>query len=331
MDESVFRVGMSGHLQLGDEATIQFVAEQFVRLLSAYQEQALQDHKKLVVYAALAIGADQLFVKKALELHIPVEAIIPCARYADSFLTDESRAEYTRLLQACQQVHQLPLDECSQYAFLAAGHQVVENSDVVVVAWNGYPAAGKGGTADVVSYARFLGRPWVHVDTSQHKVEHYQAEKPPRAKIQRERVADPESVLVLPLGQAGTVLMVERFALGANAWQLTIPGGEVTDTSTEGLRQQAAIELRKETGYRASRIEKLVDLYGHSTSLLAHKVHLFVANGLEWRPLDIETGTEAPLVTLSLEEALEATKQDYRCDPEAALALWLYARLQASV
>jgi len=29
--------------------------------------------------------------------------------------------------------------------------------------------------------------------------------------------------------------------------------------------------------------------------------------------------------TFTLGEALAATREDYRCDPEAALALWLYA------
>ena len=32
-----------------------------------------------------------------------------------------------------------------------------------------------------------------------------------------------------------------------------------------------------------------------------------------------------PTYTFTLEEALTATKIDFRCNPEAALALWLYA------
>jgi len=50
-----------------------------------------------------------------------------------------------------------------------------------------------------------------------------------------------------------------------------------------------------------------------------------VAYGLEWDPLETEDREEIRVKTFTLEEALKATKEDYRCDPEAALALWLYA------
>ena len=38
----------------------------------------------------------------------------------------------------------------------------------------------------------------------------------------------------------------------------------------------------------------------------------------------MENGEEIRVKTLTLDEALAATKMDYRCDPDAALALWLY-------
>jgi hypothetical protein len=46
---------------------------------------------------------------------------------------------------------------------------------------------------------------------------------------------------------------------------------------------------------------------------------------LEWDPLELEDGEEMLAQTFTLDEALAATQIDYRCDPEAALALWLYA------
>ncbi|HYT46486.1 MAG TPA: hypothetical protein VEP90_29420 [Methylomirabilota bacterium] len=39
----------------------------------------------------------------------------------------------------------------------------------------------------------------------------------------------------------------------------------------------------------------------------------------------MEDVEEIRVHTFTLDEALAATKKDYRCDPEAALALWLYA------
>lgn len=65
-------------------------------------------------------------------------------------------------------MHRLPSQECSEDAYLAAGHWVVDHSDLMMLMWNGYPAVGRGGTADVASYARSLGRPFVHIHTRLH-------------------------------------------------------------------------------------------------------------------------------------------------------------------
>jgi hypothetical protein len=71
-------------------------------------------------------------------------------------------------------------------------------------------------------------------------------------------------------------------------------------------------------------LEKLLDFNSHP-GYIAHKVHLLVAYDLEWDPLEMEVGEEIRVHTFTLEEAIEATKIDYRCNAEAALALWLYA------
>src|SRR5436190_24242112 len=96
----------------------------------------------IVACSALALGADQLFVKTALELGIPLEVVIPCAKYADIFPTPEALDEYHRLLNSCQDVHSLPFDDCSVDAYLAAGHWLVDHCDVVILVWNGCPVAG---------------------------------------------------------------------------------------------------------------------------------------------------------------------------------------------
>ncbi|MFJ8953478.1 hypothetical protein ACIRO1_25525 [Streptomyces sp. NPDC102381] len=40
---------------------------------------------------------------------------------------------------------------------MAAGKEVVDQSDVLLAVWDGKPAGGKGGTADVVAYAQRQG------------------------------------------------------------------------------------------------------------------------------------------------------------------------------
>jgi hypothetical protein len=42
----------------------------------------------------------------------------------------------------------------------------------------------------------------------------------------------------------------------------------------------------------------------------------------------MEDGEEIRVLTFTLDEALAASREDYRFDPEAALALWLYAEIK---
>jgi hypothetical protein len=65
MSESVFRIGFSGHQQLGDETTVAFVSQSLRTLLTTYREQTRQHNKELLVYSALAPGADPICIKTA--------------------------------------------------------------------------------------------------------------------------------------------------------------------------------------------------------------------------------------------------------------------------
>ena len=361
MVNSPLRIGVSGHQQLGDQATLAFVAHHFRELLVSY----VQQQRDVVLFSALAMGADQLFVRTALEIGIPVEIIIPCADYEAIFPLGTARQEYQRLLGSCQTIHRLSAQTCSDDAYLAAGRWLVEQCDLLVLAWNGLPPKGRGGTGDVASYAWFVKRPFVHLDTRKHVVKsygesaslaaapalspkrefvvthhvvyqgttlmvnQYRLRMPDGREVVRDIVERPESVLILPVGQQDILLLVEEYDLGAGVWQLKLPGGKVERTTPEGIRDQAQKELRQELGYRAGCLEKLLDFYSHP-GYVSHKVHLFVASDLEWDPLDSETQEEIHVQTLTLQEAVAATRVDYRCDPEAALALLLYAHRQTS-
>lgn len=362
MDGSTLRIGVSGHQQIGDEATIEFVSRQLQELLSKFQHLRRERGQHVVVYSALAIGTDRLFVKTALALGIPVEVVIPCSHYADIYESSEIREEYHDLLSHCQQVHELPFEDCSEDAYLAAGHWIVDHTDLMILVWNGFPAGGKGGTADIASYARLVCRPFIHINSElrsvkrygsigdssktprssakreyaveQHTayqgqvltVNHYRLQMPDGKVIERDIVERPESILVLPVGQQNNVMLIEEYDLGADAWQLTLPGGKVIDSTPEGILKQAQTELREETGFRAGRIEKLLDMYSHP-GYIVHRVHLLVAYDLEWDPLEMEDEEEIRVHTFTLDEALAATREDYRCDPEAALALWVYHQI----
>lgn len=350
-------IGVSGHQQLGDHTTQDFVREQFRTILRTYRQRGYHP----VLYAALAMGADQLFIQTALEERIPFEAVIPCQQYADIFPTDEAREIYHYLLHQAQAIHSLPANACSDDAYLAAGEWLVDRCDLLVLAWNGLPPKGRGGTGDVAGYARLRQRPFIHLHTLQHTVKpygifsldaprtpalsvkreftiaeqivyqgpvitvrQYRLQMPKGKEVLRDIVERPESVLIVPVAHQEMILLVEEYDLGAGVWQLKLPGGKVQGTAPEALEAQAQQELRQEIGYRAGRLERLLDIYSHP-GYVAHKVHLFVGSDLEWDPLEMETQEEIRVRTYTLQEALAETLLDYRCDPEAALALWIFA------
>src|SRR5579872_4956311 len=114
MDKATLRIGVSGHQQIGDETTIEFVSQQLRELLTTFRCQAQEREHDILACSALALGTDQLFVKIALEMDIPVEVVIPCSRYAEIFPTVEARDEYDRLLSRSQRVHSLPFEDCSE-------------------------------------------------------------------------------------------------------------------------------------------------------------------------------------------------------------------------
>jgi 8-oxo-dGTP pyrophosphatase MutT (NUDIX family) len=337
MTTTTFSIGVGGHQDLGDEATYDFVRHQFRELLSDYK----QHNQDIVLYSALAIGADQLFVQIALDMNIPVEVVLPCAEYEKNYPSDEDRHEYRRLLSSSRMQHQLPIQHCSDDAYLAAGQWIVDHSDITILAWNGAPSQGRGGTGDMANYARSTGRPFVHLHTRQHTTKIYgqtiyqgsdlrvnqsHLALPGGEELPRNTVEQPERILVLPLSQGRKdtiVLLTEEYDLDAQRWQLTLPGGKVEHFSPERGDEQAQKELRQEIGYRAGRLERLVSFYSHPGHI-SQKVHIFLAQDLEWDPLPLERGEAIKIHTFALKDALAATATDYRFDPEAALALWLY-------
>jgi hypothetical protein len=169
-----YRIAVTGHRNLGDQATVQFVTEAFHTLLAKEQ----REHPGgIIALSGLAEGSDMLFAETALELGIPLEGVIAYEGFENDFEPGPARERYYRLLKRCQVIHQLPFDTRSDDAYTAVGQWLVDSSDLVVAAWNGEPAAGKGGTGDVVSYAMREGRPVIQVHTIKHLVKTLEPEQ----------------------------------------------------------------------------------------------------------------------------------------------------------
>lgn len=156
------RIAVTGHQRLGDAATEAFVQESFGAQLARLRD--AHPHG-IVALSGLAAGADTIFAEVALRGGLPVEACLAAPDIAENFAPGPERERFLTLCGMSRRVHRLPYAGRSNAAYMALGRWLVDSCDVLIAAWNGLPAAGEGGTADVVAYARAAGRPVIHLHT----------------------------------------------------------------------------------------------------------------------------------------------------------------------
>jgi len=162
-----FRIGITGHRHLNDPDALVPAIHKALRLLRDLLPGHAGSDVALVAVSSLAEGADRLVARELLATPTSrLEVILPVARsaYTDDFQDAKSRREFQNLLARASQVRQAPGRPTRQEAYEWAGRRVVDRCDALIAVWDGQPAGGRGGTADIVQYARDREVPlgWVH-------------------------------------------------------------------------------------------------------------------------------------------------------------------------
>ncbi len=93
------------------------------------------------------------------------------------------------------------------------------------------------------------------------------------------RIDATDWVNVVPITEAGELVLIRQFRHGADEITLEIPGGMVDPGETPGAA--AARELLEETGYRAAELTAIGDS-NPNPALFRNRLHSFVARGCEW-------------------------------------------------
>ncbi len=140
------RIGVTGHQRIPPQG-LKYVTQGTNLVLD-------QIKGELVGVSSLAAGGDQLFASLVLERGGRLEVVLPCSLYESTFSDQEDLRNFHTLLQRAATIETLNFVEPSNEAYLAAGYRVVDLSEMVLAIWDGQPAKGKGGTADIVDYAR---------------------------------------------------------------------------------------------------------------------------------------------------------------------------------
>ena len=178
------RVGVTGHRSLSGAQRIfdrvgRFFSEGPWHLFD--QEIKPKDRRvdfRFTLLSCLAEGADRLVAQAALQVKgTSIEAVLPLPadEYEKDFASPESRREFACLLEQAERVTVVKAEsavgEARNLAYERAGRYLVDTCDLLIAVWDGQPARGRGGTAEIVAYAREKQVPLVIISASEpHEV-----------------------------------------------------------------------------------------------------------------------------------------------------------------
>lgn len=162
------RVGVTGHRRLGGrdadvESTIGAILDEIRSHL-----RPPDGVEPVTVISPLADGADRAAARAALArgMHLEVLLPLPVDDYRTDFTEPSSQQEFDELLARTDSVEVVAPQPTRDDAYHEVGIRTLQTSDVLLAVWDGDPAGGRGGTAEIVEQARQEGKPvaWIRVD-----------------------------------------------------------------------------------------------------------------------------------------------------------------------
>jgi hypothetical protein len=129
-------------------------------LVSAALHRWLAEHAdtELTGLTCLADGADTLFARAVLDAGGSLIVIVPADEYRDR-LPAEHHPSYDELINRAVEVIRLEHRESTSEAHMDASMCMLSRADQLLAVWDGKPARGYGGTADIVDAAKERGTP----------------------------------------------------------------------------------------------------------------------------------------------------------------------------
>ena len=131
---------------------------QTVQLVDAALRAELKAYGCCTGISCLADGADQLFAQAVLDGGGSLVAVVP-ARHYRAGLPVSCHDLYDGLLGRATRVVELSFEQPTVEAYVAANAVMLGLADGLMAVWDGLPAQGAGGTAEVVALAKAQGVP----------------------------------------------------------------------------------------------------------------------------------------------------------------------------
>jgi ADP-ribose pyrophosphatase len=139
----------------------------------------------------------------------------------------------------------------------------------------------------------------------------------------REIISYGEAVVLVPIDDAGQVLMVRQYRHAVGAWLLELPAGGIDER--DATPEEAALrELREETGHRGS-LRKLGAFFlapGYSDELQ----HIYAATDLVEDALDADEDEDLRLERARVDDVLRMIDGGEIRDAKSIAAMMLFTR-----
>ncbi len=135
----------------------------------------------------------------------------------------------------------------------------------------------------------------------------------------REHIKHVGAVCILPLTDAGEVVLERQFRYPFHEVITEIPAGKL-DSPNEDLREAALRELREETGIIPRELIDLGEYYG-SPAILGERIRMFLARGLEFGAQELDADEFLEVFTLPLDKAVEMVMANEIPDGKTQLAI----------
>jgi ADP-ribose pyrophosphatase len=164
---------------------------------------------------------------------------------------------------------------------------------------------------------------WTEWDSGWLRIESERVELPDGRRAELQIVRHPGAAAIVPVTDAGEVLLLRQYRHPTGGWLLEVPAGKLDEG--ESPETCAARELEEETGYRPSELVELGPIWT-SPGFTDEKIWLFLARGLEPGQQALEDDEVLEVERLSIPRALEMAEKGEIEDGKSVSALLRAAR-----
>lgn len=176
---ATLRIGVTGHRKLDSPAMVENRVREVLAVLdSLLSTEADGSPRRFVAISPLAEGSDRIVAREVLAWKGKgdcrpslLDAVLPMPadEYENDFITAASLKEFRELLGRARRVVVMSHASSREESYESAGRHVTDSCDILMAVLNGKEAQGRGGTADIVGYARSQRRPliWINSETGE--------------------------------------------------------------------------------------------------------------------------------------------------------------------